>query len=235
MILIKRHCATSFKELRNTIRDAQIAGQDYLAVLEGTFSEWQAERLPAQARDEAQRAGNALTMKLFMVYGIRKIRWSPKGSSCPMCRELSGKVVDIDNPFAVRGSKKHPPLHKGCDCGIEAEQTERGSTAGKDQVVPDEIKPKSASTPRYNKSNAVVDYVVGDALVDKRVFYDAEGKMIRQIHTNDHGYPKSHPFGIAGEHAHDFVWDRDVIADISSREVSVDERRKNAGILPRKR
>ena len=40
--------------------------------------------------------------------------------------------------------------------------------------------------------------------VDSRGFYDSNGMKNKDIHTNDHGNPKWHNYGIHGEHAHNY-------------------------------
>ena len=40
-----------------------------------------------------------------------------------------------------------------------------------------------------------------------RNYYDASGRQFKQISNNDHGRPKTHPFGKHGEHAHDYTYD----------------------------
>ncbi|MEQ8176676.1 MAG: polymorphic toxin type 50 domain-containing protein, partial [Syntrophomonadaceae bacterium] len=47
--------------------------------------------------------------------------WVATGKSCPLCRSLNGKTVDINTPFMVRGKKHHPPAHRGCDCHLAAD------------------------------------------------------------------------------------------------------------------
>ena len=64
--------------------------------------------------------------------------------------------------------------------------------------------PHAKTTPKY-KPNAIVDVVTHGAERD-RIIYDENGYFKTFIHGGDHGQPKNHPFGVHGEHAHDFFW-----------------------------
>lgn len=81
------------------------------------------------------------------------------------------------------------------------------------------------------KAFAVVDTQSQHGNQRDRTFYDAEGRMIRQISNGPHGNPKKHPFGQNGEHAHDILWEDGVIVDRPVRELSDEERKENADIL----
>ncbi|WP_050698986.1 phage minor capsid protein [Anaeromassilibacillus senegalensis] len=65
------------------------------------------------------------------------------------------------------------------------------------------------SIPKTYRPNAVVDTVSRKGKQRDRVIYDADGKMVTQIHGGDHGTPKRHPYGNHGEHIHDYAWPDD--------------------------
>ena len=62
--------------------------------------------------------------------------WVNNGDSCPYCKALDGMTISIeevfieqddefqpdgaDRPLSRRTDIRHPPLHGGCDCGIQA-------------------------------------------------------------------------------------------------------------------
>ncbi len=81
------------------------------------------------------------------------------------------------------------------------------------------------------KPFAVVDTLSQQGKQHDRTFYDAEGRMIRQISNGPHGNPQKHPFGQHGEHAHDILWEDGVIIDRPVRELTDEERKENADIL----
>ena len=55
---------------------------------------------------------------------------------------------------------------------------------------------------------------------------------MKQISNNDHGNSKLHPFGKHGEHAHDYVLDKNgVPRHCKPRELNDDERKDNGDML----
>lgn len=64
-----------------------------------------------------------------------------------------------------------------------------------------------------------------------RNYYGGDGRQTKQISNNDHGHPKYHPYGAHGEHAHDYIWERDTLLDRKKRSLSEDERERNSDIL----
>ena len=65
----------------------------------------------------------------------------------------------------------------------------------------------------------------------ERNFYTGDGKQFLQICNNDHGKPKQHPFGINGEHSHDYTWDNNKYKGRPTREINENERKENGDIL----
>lgn len=128
---IWRHSGVSITELRDALEQAVTEGRDQLEVLQETFDMWRETRPQEAAQEETIRMGGAVALLTWASYGVTKVRWVASGTSCPLCRQLDGKVVDINTPFVTargKGDKKHPPLHKGCDCYIAAENRITGST-----------------------------------------------------------------------------------------------------------
>lgn len=91
-----------------------------------------------------------------------------------------------------------------------------------------------AARPRVDaiyKPFAVVDTLSQRGTQRDRTFYDAEGRMIRQVSSGPHGNSKRHPFGQHGEHAHDILWEDGKISGRPVRELTDQERKENADIL----
>jgi len=66
----------------------------------------------------------------------------------------------------------------------------------------------------------------------ERNYYGNNGKQEKQIANNNHNRPKYHPFGKHGEHAHDYIYDKDgILIDRSTRELNDRERKENTDIL----
>lgn len=80
--------------------------------------------------------------------------------------------------------------------------------------------------PMKGKPNSVKDLVRKEGTVKQRRFYDADGKVQKDIDTSDHNLPKHHPMGA---HAHD--WKNGKHGD--PRELTEAEKRQNKDILER--
>ena len=80
---------------------------------------------------------NAFTVALYGVAGIVTYRWVARGDSCDFCKTLDGKLAAVGSSFfsggesiklssgdemLVRRKTSYGPLHKGCDCSVEAVQ-----------------------------------------------------------------------------------------------------------------
>lgn len=87
-------------------------------------------------------------------------------------------------------------------------------------------------TPRTYKPNAILDHLGRNGKIDKRSFYDSRGFKYQEIHTTDHGNPKQHPYGIHGEHIHEYIRDETgEKKDEVRRELTAEERKKNGDII----
>ena len=65
----------------------------------------------------------------------------------------------------------------------------------------------------------------------ERNYYDQTGRQYKQISNNNHGNAKQHPYGVNGEHAHDYVYEEGELVDRPTRELTEDERKENEDIL----
>jgi len=105
-----------------------------LDALEAKLDEWRDGRPGQVARHETVQAQGAVTRKVYRESGILRLQWVATGDTCPLCLELDGQIVGIENAFVVGGggvdadgvsitkprNTLHPPLHGGCDCQIVA-------------------------------------------------------------------------------------------------------------------
>lgn len=86
--------------------------------------------------------------------------------------------------------------------------------------------------PRTYKPNTILDHLDRNGKIDKRAFYDSRGFKQKEIHTTDHGNPKQHPYGIHGEHIHEYMRDETgEKKDEVRRELTAEEQKKNGDIL----
>jgi len=127
-----RHTGQSVTKLRDAMDKAEEEGADQLETLQNTFDDWKENRTEAIAQEETNRANNAVAKQVYLAGGILAVRWAATGESCPYCKELDGRVVDIHSFFVGEGEELnpdggdgplipsrnigHPPLHSGCDC-----------------------------------------------------------------------------------------------------------------------
>lgn len=126
----KRHAESSLGQLRALV----LEGEELPAV-EERLEEWSARRPEKIITNETVRGSNAVARLVFLLAGVRTLRWVAQGGrSCPYCRRLDGQVVGLEEHFdadgelegerpmgmKVNGSKAHPPLHQGCVCAVVA-------------------------------------------------------------------------------------------------------------------
>lgn len=131
-----RECDSSFKQLRALLEEALIDESDPAEAIESRLNEWDEHRGQRMARNEANRAGNALAWAFYLAGGVQVMRWVTIGDSCPYCKALDGRVVGIrsnflgkdddfqpdgaERPLSKRNDIKHGPLHDECDCQVVA-------------------------------------------------------------------------------------------------------------------
>lgn len=70
------------------------------------------------SRTETASAYSQGSIAAFKASGVvSQIEWlTADGEVCPICEDLNGKRVDIDQSFA--GGVAHPPAHPNCRCAI---------------------------------------------------------------------------------------------------------------------
>ncbi len=130
-----RHSIGSRNQLLALINETD--GAELEAVLLKRLSEWADTGAGKIANREPIQSGAAIARTTYRENGITKIRWVTVGKNCPLCDQLSGKVVGITrnfveggetvdpkdgktSPLTVRRGILHPQLHGGCDCMVTA-------------------------------------------------------------------------------------------------------------------
>lgn len=143
---------------------------DPRAAIQQRLAEWTEKRPGKVAFEETFRTTNAVTETVYRDAGVTRKKWSARGKSCPYCRRMNGKVVEIDRPFHREGDAievpdsevaaaakaklnfthdiGHPPQHQGCDCTIEAEGFQQ--TLG---LFPESEVPLLSNAQRYKYVN----------------------------------------------------------------------------------
>lgn len=85
---------------------------------------------------------------------------------------------------------------------------------------------------RTYKPNAVIDSTSRRGEQKDRTIYDENGLMMIQVHGGNHGQPKNHPYGIHGEHVHEFLWDTEgKLVNKTTRNLTDEERKQHHSIL----
>ena len=105
-----------------------------------------------------------------------------------------------------------------------------GKTGG--IIKPDKTMKGHSGTPKQAAPGSVIDHLGNDGKTETRTFYGKSGYKEKDITTHDHGFPKKHPYGKHGEHAHDYEWSEDgSLKNRTTREISETERKENRDIL----
>lgn len=91
------------------------------------------ETVKTESIDETSRAGNAFNLFAFGLLGVSYMHVVAGPDACEFCRELDGKVVQVNGAVLDKGARvddgagnvrvinktmKHPPFHTHCECGI---------------------------------------------------------------------------------------------------------------------
>lgn len=133
---VDRYLDSSRAQLQEVIGKAIDEGGDPLAALEDRFQEW-VEKRPTKVRNnEIVRTNGATRLQAMQQQGVTKKIWRTTGKNCPYCRSLNGTVIGVEEPFfrpddefqpegaeralTFNSDKRHPPIHNGCDCYIDA-------------------------------------------------------------------------------------------------------------------
>ena len=111
-----------------------------------------------------------------------------------------------------------------------AETVEKQGKSGIIKV--DKVVSGHESTPKKSVANTVIDHIGKAGAVNVRSFYGDDGMKVKDIHTDDHGYPKQHPYGVHGEHAHDYEWDEaGRLKNKTTREITKEEKERSGDIF----
>lgn len=78
--------------------------------------------------------------------------------------------------------------------------------------------------------NSITQRIGGRGGIERN-YHDQNGDRVKQISNNDHGFPKAHPFGDHGEHAHDYTVENGKRIHGKPRELTDSERKENEDIL----
>lgn len=129
-IFIKRHIYMARGCIRGILNNTE---QDKLIeIINRELEEWKDKKPEKIAKNETVEANGAFTKRIYKLAGIRNIKWVNQDNN-EYCRELDGKIIEIDqyflregtelqpegkSPLKIESNKGHPPLFEGCSCTI---------------------------------------------------------------------------------------------------------------------
>ncbi len=98
---------------------------------EKRIGEWKEKRPDKVAERQSVKVESAVSREVFKAAGITKLIWRANPGACPICQDMDGVVVGIEQNFlgenetidekggfSASGPKAHPPLHSSCQCSI---------------------------------------------------------------------------------------------------------------------
>ena len=101
-----------------------------------------------------------------------------------------------------------------------------------DIIKPDKMISGHEGAPKKADPGMIIDHIGENSQTETRTFYGESGYKKKDITNHDHGFPKKHPYGKNGEHAHDYEWDAEgKLKNRTTREITDDERKENSDIL----
>src|SRR5690606_42013797 len=77
------------------------------------LDEWERGRPAEVARREARRILGAISLEVYRVLGVPRVRWVAVDDSAA-CQTLHGRAIEIGESFAA--GVRHPPASDRCDC-----------------------------------------------------------------------------------------------------------------------
>jgi len=130
----KRYTDSSKGQLEEIVGGNRESQEEALEAVEARLGEWEDKRPDKVAMNETVQLSNAVAKIVFAGAGVTKLVWNALGSdSCPICQEMDGKVVGIEqdfvgadtvlegegqSPMHIYRPASHAPLHQGCVCQI---------------------------------------------------------------------------------------------------------------------
>jgi len=124
------HTSYSQAQILALVNESIEKDTDAVELVEERMDEWEEKRPDKIAEREAVKLEGAITRTIFAAGGITKLIWVANSDACPICSEMDGKIVGIEESFmepkdsigdfSPGGSITHPPLHEGCSCSIAA-------------------------------------------------------------------------------------------------------------------
>ncbi|MEO5923319.1 MAG: phage portal protein, partial [Bryobacteraceae bacterium] len=101
--LANRYSASSRRQIEKILAELE-DGDDPAEVVERRLGEWEEgtseenpDRADKESDRESNRMSNALTRFFLVAGGVTRLVWTTSGNECPICAELDGKVVGVED------------------------------------------------------------------------------------------------------------------------------------------
>lgn len=105
--------------------------EESVELVEERIGEWEETKADKFSSEQAVKLESAITRTVFMSAGITKLIWIANDGACPICMEMDGAIVgieqnfigpndsiDVQGGFSPNTPRAHPPLHDKCVCSI---------------------------------------------------------------------------------------------------------------------
>lgn len=132
--LAAREVGANLGELNNLLES--LSDEDPVEVIDERMDHWVETKPPFLGQRESIQSLNAFVLAMYGTVGVTRKQWVATGDTCPYCRDLDGKIYNLNEPFLASGQEfepegaerpmkrthdiGHAPLHDGCDCLIIA-------------------------------------------------------------------------------------------------------------------
>ena len=131
-----RYTSSSRRQLQKLLTDLP-EDEDASEVIDTRINEWEdgstpenPSRAQKESTNESHRFVQAAARMFFTAGGVSQLVWNADGEACPICDELNGRVVgvedafvedgdDLRNGYKAEGRFMNPPLHQNCTCSVD--------------------------------------------------------------------------------------------------------------------
>ena len=129
--LASQHAGYSRGQLLALMEEAETI-EEATELVSERLEDWQETRAEKLTQREATKLEGAVSRKIFAAGGATQLVWVANAGACPICQEMDGKVVGIEDnfiqpnetllpdekDFSPSSSIGHPPLHSECECSL---------------------------------------------------------------------------------------------------------------------
>jgi HK97 family phage portal protein len=104
------------KDIRNLVTKSIENQTDPIEDLNSQFDDWEEKKPESMSNKEVVKVSGAVAVLTYASAGITYLIWNASPNACPICSDLDGTIVGIEQKFAE--GITHEPLHNGCECTV---------------------------------------------------------------------------------------------------------------------